>query len=75
MFRHVYKTINYFFQALLLGIGLQHKRVDELEKEIELPGSQLMGLFNRVIRKVVQVSPSPLSLSLIHTPIKATPKD
>uniref|UniRef100_A0A8C1HAF8 RNA cytidine acetyltransferase n=1 Tax=Cyprinus carpio carpio TaxID=630221 RepID=A0A8C1HAF8_CYPCA len=40
--------------GLLLGIGLQHKSVDELEKEIELPGSQLMGLFNRVIRKVVQ---------------------
>uniref|UniRef100_A0A671P9B0 RNA cytidine acetyltransferase n=1 Tax=Sinocyclocheilus anshuiensis TaxID=1608454 RepID=A0A671P9B0_9TELE len=40
--------------ALLLGIGLQHKSIDELEKEIELPGSQLMGLFNRVIRKVVQ---------------------
>ncbi len=55
-----------FFQALLLGIGLQHKSVDELEKEIELPGSQLMGLFNRVIRKVVQVSPRPLSLSLIR---------
>ncbi|ROI15050.1 RNA cytidine acetyltransferase [Anabarilius grahami] len=40
--------------ALLLGIGLQHKSVDELEKAIDLPGSQLMGLFNRVIRKVVQ---------------------
>uniref|UniRef100_A0A673HRH0 RNA cytidine acetyltransferase n=1 Tax=Sinocyclocheilus rhinocerous TaxID=307959 RepID=A0A673HRH0_9TELE len=40
--------------ALLLGIGFQHKSVDELEKEIELPGSQLMGLFNRVIRKGVQ---------------------
>ncbi|KAM9302263.1 RNA cytidine acetyltransferase [Gastrophryne carolinensis] len=41
--------------ALLLGIGLQHKSVDLLEKEIELPSSQLMGLFNRVIRKIVQV--------------------
>uniref|UniRef100_A0A672QLJ6 RNA cytidine acetyltransferase n=1 Tax=Sinocyclocheilus grahami TaxID=75366 RepID=A0A672QLJ6_SINGR len=40
--------------ALLLGIGLQHKSIDELEKEIDLPGSQLMGLFNRIIRKVVQ---------------------
>ncbi|KAK9959106.1 hypothetical protein ABG768_011186 [Culter alburnus] len=40
--------------ALLLGIGLQHKSVDELEKAIDLPASQLMGLFNRVIRKVVQ---------------------
>ncbi|XP_041853106.1 RNA cytidine acetyltransferase [Melanotaenia boesemani] len=41
--------------ALLLGIGLQHKSVDELEKEIDLPSSQLMGLFNRLIRKFVQV--------------------
>ncbi|XP_056907070.1 RNA cytidine acetyltransferase [Takifugu flavidus] len=41
--------------ALLLGIGLQHKSVEQLEKEIELPSSQLMGLFNRLIRKCVQV--------------------
>uniref|UniRef100_A0A4W6CWW7 RNA cytidine acetyltransferase n=1 Tax=Lates calcarifer TaxID=8187 RepID=A0A4W6CWW7_LATCA len=41
--------------ALLLGIGLQHKSVDQLEKEIDLPSSQLMGLFNRLIRKFVQV--------------------
>uniref|UniRef100_A0A3P9M759 RNA cytidine acetyltransferase n=1 Tax=Oryzias latipes TaxID=8090 RepID=A0A3P9M759_ORYLA len=41
--------------ALLLGIGLQHKTVEQLEKEIELPSSQLMGLFNRVIRKFVHV--------------------
>ncbi|KAM9753160.1 RNA cytidine acetyltransferase [Menidia menidia] len=41
--------------ALLLGIGLQHKSVEQLEKEIDLPSSQLMGLFNRLIRKFVQV--------------------
>ncbi|GCB68139.1 hypothetical protein scyTo_0013787, partial [Scyliorhinus torazame] len=41
--------------ALLLGVGLQHKSVDQLEKEIDLPSSQLMGLFNRLIRKVVQL--------------------
>ncbi|XP_040894822.1 RNA cytidine acetyltransferase [Toxotes jaculatrix] len=41
--------------ALLLGIGLQHKSVEELEKEIDLPSSQLMGLFNRLVRKLVQV--------------------
>ncbi|KAM9854883.1 RNA cytidine acetyltransferase [Aulostomus maculatus] len=41
--------------ALLLGIGLQHKSVEQLEKEISLPSSQLMGLFNRLIRKFVQV--------------------
>ncbi|XP_061576929.1 RNA cytidine acetyltransferase [Cololabis saira] len=41
--------------ALILGVGLQHKSVDQLEKEIDLPSSQLMGLFNRLIRKFVQV--------------------
>ncbi|XP_017261286.1 RNA cytidine acetyltransferase [Kryptolebias marmoratus] len=41
--------------ALLLGIGLQHKTVERLEKELDLPSSQLMGLFNRLIRKFVQV--------------------
>ncbi|CAL8261192.1 unnamed protein product [Merluccius merluccius] len=41
--------------ALLLGVGLQHKSVNQLEKEIELPSTQLMGLFNRLIRKIVQV--------------------
>lgn len=39
--------------ALLLGLGLQHKTIDNLEKEINLPSSQLMGLFNRLMRKVV----------------------
>lgn len=37
-------------------MGLQHKSVDQLEKEIELPSGQLMGLFNRIIRKVVKVT-------------------
>lgn len=38
--------------AILLGIGLQHKTVDELSKELELPSSQLLGIFNRSMRKI-----------------------
>lgn len=41
---------------MLLGLGLQHKTVEDLEKELDLPSSQLLGLFNRIIRKVVNVS-------------------
>ncbi|GCC31718.1 RNA cytidine acetyltransferase [Chiloscyllium punctatum] len=41
--------------ALLLGIGLQHKSTDQLEKEIALPVSQLLAFFNKIIRKVVQL--------------------
>lgn len=55
------------FQALLLGVGLQHKSVDQLEKEIELPAGQLMGLFNRIIRKVVKV---PLAKGGVVVPLE-----
>ncbi|XP_047453137.1 RNA cytidine acetyltransferase [Mugil cephalus] len=57
--------------ALLLGIGLQHKSVEQLEKEIELPSSQLMGLFNRLTRKFVQVFTS-IQEKAIETQMAAT---
>lgn len=38
----------------MLGIGLQHKTVDELGIELKLPTSQLLGLFNRLIRCYLQ---------------------
>lgn len=37
-----------------MGIGLQHKTVDSLATELDLPSSQLLGLFNRLIRRIVQ---------------------
>ncbi|XP_063910172.1 RNA cytidine acetyltransferase isoform X2 [Zophobas morio] len=40
--------------AILLGIGLQHKTVDTLASDLDLPSSQLLGLFNRLIRRCVQ---------------------
>ncbi|CAH1391873.1 unnamed protein product [Nezara viridula] len=40
--------------AILLGIGLQHKTIDELSKDLELPTSQLFGIFNRSMRKIQQ---------------------
>ncbi|KAJ7375753.1 N-acetyltransferase 10, partial [Desmophyllum pertusum] len=49
--------------AILLGLGLQHKTIATLEKELELPSSQLLALFNRTIRKVVQCFNSILEAS------------
>ncbi|XP_014486431.1 PREDICTED: N-acetyltransferase 10-like [Dinoponera quadriceps] len=40
--------------AILLGLGLQHKTVDKLAEELNLPSSQLLGLFNRTVRKSTQ---------------------
>lgn len=57
-----------------MGIGLQHKSVDQLEKEIELPSGQLMGLFNRIIRKVVKVtSAEGRALACVEKCVKPTP--
>merc|ERR1712083_972871 len=38
--------------AILVGQGLQHKTVDDVTGELELPASQLLALFNRSIRKL-----------------------
>ncbi|VDK25673.1 unnamed protein product [Anisakis simplex] len=38
--------------AILLGIGLQHKTVDDLIKELDIPTNQVLALFNKSIRKM-----------------------
>ena len=34
-------------------MGLQSKTIDELQAELELPGSQLLALYNKAIRRIV----------------------
>lgn len=38
--------------AILLGIGLQHKNVDIISEEFKLPATQILGLFSRSIKKM-----------------------
>ena len=38
----------------MLGIGLQHKKMEKLASELDLTRSQLLGLFNRIIRRFSQ---------------------
>jgi N-acetyltransferase 10 len=39
--------------AILLGVGLQHRDVDSLVEELELPANQVLAFFNKTVRKVV----------------------
>jgi N-acetyltransferase 10 len=39
-------------QSILLAVGLQRKNIDDLEKELNLPSSQLLAMFIKIIRKV-----------------------
>ena len=38
--------------AILLGMGLQSKTIDDLAKETTLPAGQLLAMFNKAIRKI-----------------------
>ncbi|CAG8666700.1 4173_t:CDS:2 [Acaulospora morrowiae] len=38
--------------SILLGIGLQRKDIDDLEKELSLPSTQILALFIKIVRKI-----------------------
>lgn len=46
--------LNSLQSAILIGMGLQYKKVDDLEKELKIPSSQILGLFARIIKKVIK---------------------
>ena len=46
-------SLSHVQAAILLGLGLQHKEIDEIGKELGLPGSQILALFNKAVRKMV----------------------
>ncbi|KPM40591.1 UPF0202 protein KRE33 [Neonectria ditissima] len=39
-------------QCILLSIGLQHKDLDAVSKDLSLPSSQLLAMFIKILRKV-----------------------
>lgn len=39
-------------QAILLAIGLQRKDLSDVEKELDVPSSQLLAMFIKVVRKI-----------------------
>ena len=39
-------------QSILLAIGLQRKTLDDVEKELNVPTSQLLAMFVKVVRKI-----------------------
>jgi N-acetyltransferase 10 len=38
--------------AILLAIGLQHKNIDDISKELNLPANQTIAMFSKIIRKM-----------------------
>jgi N-acetyltransferase 10 len=44
--------LSYLQVAILLATGLQHRNVDEVAVELDLPVNQVLAFFNKTIRKV-----------------------
>ncbi|CAF1416813.1 unnamed protein product [Didymodactylos carnosus] len=47
--------LNVIQMAILVAIGLQRKTIENLEQELNLPQSQLLALFNKIIKKTIEV--------------------
>lgn len=45
-------TLSALQNVILLSIGLQHKTVDEIASELNLPINQILAFFNKTIRKL-----------------------
>ena len=47
--------LSYVQSAILIGMGLQYKKVDDLEADLGLNAGQLLPQFNKLIRKFTKV--------------------
>ena len=60
--------------VILLGLGLQHKSVEQLQAELTVPMSQMLALFNKAMRKLstqlntIHVSACRLAVLLLLPP-------
>ncbi len=48
-------SLSYTQSALLLGIGLQHKSIEDLQIDLNLQSNQILPQFNKSIRKFVRI--------------------
>lgn len=44
--------LSHLMEAILLGLGLRHRKVDPLARELTIDPEQLLAMFNKVIRKI-----------------------
>ena len=48
-------NLSYVQSAILIGMGLQFKKIEELEKDLGLNSSQILPQFNKLMRKFTRV--------------------
>ncbi|CAG8448327.1 11587_t:CDS:10 [Acaulospora colombiana] len=61
-------TLSGVQSSILLAIGLQRKDVDDIEKELTLPSTQILALFIKIIRKMSTYFRSLETAALVEVP-------
>lgn len=54
-------------QAILLAIGLQHKSIDEIHKELDIASNQAIAMFGKIVKKISNHFRDLLSKSIEDT--------
>jgi N-acetyltransferase 10 len=55
-------------QSILLAIGLQRKTLDDVEKELNVPSSQLLAMFVKIVRKISTCFATIVEGAIAETP-------
>jgi len=48
-------NLSYVQSAILIGIGLQFKKVEEIEQDLGLNAAQILPQFNKVMKKFTRI--------------------
>lgn len=72
MSRH--QSIDHLFnsQAILIGVGLQNKNMDDLQKEFNMPVNQILAKFYDCLKKITKKLRSVLETTIEETMVKTS---
>ncbi|KAF0980690.1 hypothetical protein FDP41_013173 [Naegleria fowleri] len=51
---HMPFNLSFAQAAIMIGVGLQHKKIEDVGKDIDLQSNQILALFNKAVRKFVK---------------------
>ena len=59
-------SLSHVQSAILLAIGLQHKELDDISKELNIETNQSLAMFSKIVRKVSQYFRSLVKESIVE---------
>jgi N-acetyltransferase 10 len=64
-------TLSHAQAAILCGIGLQHRKIEDVGKDINLQSNQILALFNKAMRKFIKYFKEVGKTRYVPQPVKS----